>query len=550
MINQVQRMMWLGITLGVTLLLGTDPAAATDYNWSGNSDTSWAAAANWTPNTGFPNGLNADNALFSTNSSPGNKTPVLDQDRGLKSIQFKSAGWTLNGAPATMLIGSGGVKSDANLGVNAITFNVTAAGNAAAWSPGSNSVVEFDGSLNFTNSNNMAVEKSGLGTMRIAGTATNAPDLGGKVYGWIVSAGTLELNRTGTNALTGASHCVAGTGIIRLLQPDQFKVAHNVWLSEAGVLDLNNNNQTLSSLRFAARGNTGASNSGPTNGSGRVQTGTGTLTLTTSGNGGPAILYTGNTTCSNTTGTLAGRLFFNGTGAKVISANKGSMPIDLSISAVIAAVTNVNLRFDIYVGSAGGSPSGGGVIELTGANTFSNNVVLASNVTVLVNGGSIGMPDTTMDNVAISNNTTLGGAGGFVYGVVTNLGTIAPGSVNAAGSTLGTLTIGHPSQSAGVVFLNGSLLATDLSAATNDLLDVLGTARLGTAATDTVTVAIREITPATLNAYRVLRASGGITTNGTLAVTGGSRVWRTALRAGNTELWLTFPPPSTVMLLR
>jgi autotransporter-associated beta strand protein len=105
---------------------------------------------------------------------------------------------------------------------------------------------------------------------------------------------------------------------------------------------------------------------------------------------------------------------------------------------------------------------GTGTFTLWNANTYTGPTTVNAG-TLLVHGSTA-----AGSTILVAANATLGGLG-FVGGVVTNSGTLAPGA-----GTVGTLTL-----NSNLVMQTGASLAWELGAATNDIIAVKGSLTLG-----------------------------------------------------------------------
>jgi fibronectin-binding autotransporter adhesin len=155
-----------------------------------------------------------------------------------------------------------------------------------------------------------SISKSGAGTLVFSGTQPNtfAGGLG-------ITGGTLNLNKTGVNALVGPLLIGPGAGTVRLQQSGQIADTVPVSVYAGGTLDLNNNSDTIGSLAGSGAVNLafasltlGGDNSSTTfsgsitglGGAPIIKNGIGTFTLT------------GTNNCSGTSTVNGGRLVVDG----------------------------------------------------------------------------------------------------------------------------------------------------------------------------------------------------------------------------------------------
>lgn len=446
----------MAVALASTAILGTAcmaRAATYTFTWVGNTSTVWEDAANWNPGTqtGYPDGTD-DYAAFGASAT---YMPTVARGAGavfdlnIKGIGFTAGERTLGG-PGRIQVGPSGLNSAASLGTNTISANIisaTSATSSGKWNIGTNSTVVFTGSVSF-NGSRLCTPKTGDGTLVFSGSVSNANDVQGTYadWGFQIKQGRLVLDRSnGYRAVPGNwlhigdPATVGGDvpGEVVLQRDSQIQSLSKVTLCSDGILNLNDRSDSFGILSLAhgpvASGYMGA----PGLGGGTVTTGSGMLTLS---NGSP-INYSGLAVSNSTVATVSGRIHLSKSGTKAISVGSSTSPVCLAIPAVVSAHTTGDLVFQ---------GNSAGVTELSGANIFENPVRLAAGTLLVSGGGNIGTTTATADSVTVSAGATLGGGGGFVYGHVTiqTNAFVSPGSVDAGGSTIGTLTVGDAAQAA------------------------------------------------------------------------------------------------------
>jgi autotransporter-associated beta strand protein len=314
---------------------------------------------------------------------------------------------TITGEPL-QLTGSGfnGLGAlDSASGINLWDSPITLAGNtsvAADIDPNlgiSTLTVDQAISESVTPSN---LTKLGQGNMVFSGPVSNS-------YTGLTSVtdGTLRLNKSG-GAIALAGDLTVGDGtpanprsdVVRLLAPNQLANTSNVTVNSDGLIDLNNQTQTISSLTMTGGilGFTGA---------GSQLTLTSTVTATSDSGGSPATV-TG-------PGTLV--LAPNGTAtATVFTVNPGGGPVDMQVNSVIAG------------NGIGLTKTGSGTLSLTKSNTYTGSTTVTKGI-LLADGQN---PANTIGAASL-NGGTLGGTGTVGPVTVTTVGgTVAPGD-NAPG---------------------------------------------------------------------------------------------------------------------
>ncbi len=417
---------------------------------SGHSN--WVADINAAGNnTGLVPGANTD-VIFSANSASNQTSMTLGANMTVGSLTFNDSaaillsdsnyGLTLSKASAiTVNSGAGLVKLNADLsfGTAGATVQVDAASNG----------LEFGWLLSGAN----GFTKTGDGNLTLSGALDNT--LSGTIA---VNGGALLLNKqSGINAIAGALSIGDGTGTdtVRLLAGDQIADNSVVSVNAGGVLDLNDQTETIGGLGGAAGvvtnsgtgsvtlsvggGNVSASSSAV------IQDGSGQLNLTKIGSGTQTMsgtqTYTGLTTVSAGTLALGANNVFSG--AVLVSGATAVLDV-ASFTDTVSLVTLVN----------GGTLAGG-----TGSLSSSSNFDLRDGTVSGKLSGSTGIDKTTTGTVTITST-------GNTYSGTTNVyqGTLSMGAANALplggnvtlgnGTTVGTLDLNTFDQTIGALQIN------------------------------------------------------------------------------------------------
>lgn len=193
-----------------------------------------------------------------------------------------------------------------------------------------------------------------------------------------------------------------------------------------------------------------------------------------------------------------------------------------------AMTTGVNVISGAVAGTGGITKDGAACWALEGANTYAGTTIVEGGI-LLVNGthGSGGA-------YAVNAGGTLGGTGSIHADVSVNTNAVlAPGTLDDAGGTVGTLTLGSDDAPAEVSVADGGVLAIDYDGADADLVSVAGSVRLGNVIIETTARGA-----STVGAHKILAADGGITLAGNLTLAGSEEIVGCVLRNGGTELWL------------
>ncbi len=240
--------------------------------------------------------------------------------------------------------------------------------------------------------------KIGLGTLQLAGNLANT--LSQPSYVW---QGTLELNKSGgVNAITsqlivGDDVGAGNTDVVRLLQSNQFADSGNptVRVNSTGFLDLNGNSE---SFVPGANQNSLELQYGPTS-SASVTTGSGTLTLGSTGAFASNINVTGVAGGFPAPTSISGNLAFTASAAQTITVADSAGVNDLVISATISGTQNVTKAGTgrIVLSGDNGTYAGsvtvnGGELVVQHANALGNatgNTIVNSGFSLLIDGVTV-----------------------------------------------------------------------------------------------------------------------------------------------------------------
>jgi autotransporter-associated beta strand protein len=239
------------------------PAYGAVWSWSGGGGANayWNNSANW-GFAGTP--TNGDTVIFPAsrpNELNTNNIPGL----ALNQIVFAGAGggYDIRGNAFTL---TNGIIATNTTGANTIENDIALA-TATSLMVISNEVsLTLDGSL----SGSVGVTKAGLGTLLYQCPFSDNSGNNSYTGTTLVAGGTLQLNCSGYNAISGplviGDGTGAGTPTVQYLQKDEMKYLSSVTINQSGLLDLNNYNEDLFTASLTMSGGT-------------ISTGTGTLTL-------------------------------------------------------------------------------------------------------------------------------------------------------------------------------------------------------------------------------------------------------------------------------
>lgn len=535
----------IGLAFVSACLIALHPAAAATRNWNGGgANNFWNNAANWggsLPAAGddlvFPGGGAVDvSSLNNTNDFAANTV--------FGSITVSGTNYTIGGNGIILTNGvrqgSGGTNTLAlAIQVNANqTFQVSApsgqlllSGNLTLNRHLTNDVT---GRLNLSGviSDSSDLVKIGTGTLRLLGTFANTFTGSTRVH-----AGLLELSKSvATTAIPGAlfigdSVGAVDSAVVRLLFASQIGNASAVTIEDDGLLDLNGLSDAIGALTLTG---------------GDVSTGVGTLTL-----GGDAAFtnstntmnITGNLSLGNSTRTFAvatgpaspfisaqisgtGGLTKTGTGplfllasnsfAGPVTVNAGILAIRNSFAlgttntgTLVQSNSTLQLQSSSQVGlepltlDSNGSLLGAAlaVSDGSGSNSWSGDVVLLRDTTILVSSGA-----------PLNLIGAIGGAGGLLK---TGAGTLLL-TGNSNNTYAGTTTV-----AAGTLGLRKGSSPGSYRAVPGDLMigDNVGPASNAIVRLD-FNHQIRDTADVLVNASGILDTTGDFETIGSLAGTG------------------------------
>jgi autotransporter-associated beta strand protein len=430
---------------------------ASSSNALGNTTGTTTVAAGATLEIGTGSGLSIGEAITVSGAGVG----------GNGAIRNVAASGTNTLSGAVTLAGATTIGADAG-GTLALSGGITSSANAA---------LTVAGAGNVTVSSAIT---TGTGTLTIAGTGTTT--LSGSAANTFsgtttVNSGTLVLNKTaGTNAIAGnlVIGDGSGTDTVRLDASNQIANTAVVTVNSSGVLNLNNNDETIARLD----GSAGAS----------VTMGTGDLTIS----GSAESSYAG-----SFTGAVGSVLNKSGTGKLSLSGSSSSFAGNVNLSAGIinasGSATNMlgtgtvsvtgtgNLEVQggatlanaMTLSSLGTGALDGAIQNIAGNNTVSGALTLTGNSRIQSDSGTLTVSGTTALG---ANNLNVGGAGN------TTISNVVSGTGSLTKDGAGTLTLSAANTYTGTTTINNGTVALGASerlANTNVIsLGALGTLNL------------------------------------------------------------------------
>ncbi len=343
-------------------LISTQSYAAT-RTWDGSSSAYWNTAANWAENAVPTDG---DSLVFPAGPTRLTTTNNTSSLRRFNSITIYGTDYYLRGNSLTL---SNGITATYAAGRAAwVQMDIALANTQLIECTTSNSILYVTGDIALGANRLLAdatgnmlfggaisgtggISKYGSGILRIFGSADNTYT--GTTF---VNVGTLEMGKSSANAMAGDLVVGNDTGdreTAKWLSNEQLPSSTDVRVNSRAELDLNDFDELLSGLTLR---------------SGAVFTGTGTLTLA------------GNVTATMVTNHVAaiyGHLSL-GVSTRVFNVtNTGGVWAWMTIHAQIS-------------GSGGLFKAGGGLLTLSGTNTYSGTTTVADGTLDLENDDALG----------------------------------------------------------------------------------------------------------------------------------------------------------------
>ncbi len=398
------------LMLLATWLLAPGLTHAERLAWMGRSSGYWHERSNWEP-VALPQV--GDELVFPPRYSDFATTNTLAPGFRFRSITIYGANYALRGNPITLngrIAALYGAGDSASIDLD-ITFQ---------WAPDvvggcgfspvvNNSILYVNGDVNLlssiavTDHGNVllggaisgggGITKSGVGYLRLYGSTDNT-------YTGLTRliSGTLELNKTGANAMGGDLYVgdSQGTDTVRWLRGNQLPDTTTVTVAADALMDLNNFDETIGGLVLRA---------------GKVETGSGTLTL----NGGV------------TAGDVEGVASIRGN----LALGTATRTFEVLPQPDLSGYPQLRVHAAIS-GSGGLIKTGGGYLSLAGSNTYTG-------FTTVSDGTLIAESDTALGDTI---RGTVVQAGGALY--LSNA-QVGEESLTVTGS-------GHPNASALMAF--------------------------------------------------------------------------------------------------
>jgi autotransporter-associated beta strand protein len=374
-------------------------------------------------NIGSAGTYNANAVAFNTSAnnqtlSFTDNTDTLNLNSGGLIVSGNFTGKTIGSAVGNGFLTSGGTQNSGtaplyfsvNQGTVLINSSIVNNGNGAAtrfvYMPFNGTVVTFNAANTYT-----------------GGTQLN---------GNISHTGTLALNVTGANGSTTvavpAGDLEINNATVRLDQASQIHTSVVPVLHGAGVLNLNNFNQTLAGLSFINNGSSAAAS---------VTTGTGVLTLTggitaTSSNVGSVSTISGAGTGGTALDLNGANRTFN---VAPVTVNGNSTVANVTPSLAISAPIG-----DSAVSGAGINKTGNGLLQLSGASLFTGGVnvqagglAVGASTNVTTRDAATGVVSAFANGPVGTGALTIGASGTYLTSTGANL---LSNAVTLAGSQL------------------------------------------------------------------------------------------------------------------
>jgi fibronectin-binding autotransporter adhesin len=450
------RLAWiLGSATAMIGLTGPSAQAATTTTWTGTgADNNFNDTNNWSG--GFTTLAPFDDFDFNLapnlTNYPGGDAPQLSASIDANGLIFDAAGWTISTASSAFALSVGnssvsgtgdGILVDATGGnTGTVTISAPLQIGITGGSTSENIDVFASDTLQLSGAVSAIagakLNATGPGTVLLNGTASGLGDIN-------ASAGTVQLDISGT---TGGKLEANGTGTIEYLASSQVGITSTYRIDGSGDVNLNDFNQTLSSISFR----TTAGNAIGT-GAGSVDLNGGTLTLNTETSTGSFSIMTGNSGNTTTSyinsdgvGTSGLVLLAN----SVIATNDPSAAVDLQINAPISGT------------GFGITKTGLGELVLSGSESYTGTTTLAvsGNSTTYGTGTlALDFSQATSPNTnIISSSSALAASGGTLI--------LKGGSSTANSQTFASLSVAGHAFTSIQLLNNGQNLALNVGAIT------------------------------------------------------------------------------------
>jgi len=314
--------------LALTALPTVHSTRAGSHTWSGANSIYFNNVSNWSYGGAPTNGEQDVHLYFPagvTRYTPSNNIPGLS----VAMISFAGDNYTLSGNSITL---TGGTNLMSSGDVNIVALPLVLAGSNTAVSVASGKLFTLTPRI----SGASHLTKIGAGKLLLNGPNTNL--FTGTTF---VNEGILQISGYGPDStvpgplIIGTPAGSPGTAIAQLLGSSKLRDANVVTINNTGVLDLNNNNEAVGGLVMAG---------------GKLETGTGTLTLF-----GAVMVQAG-------TAAINGNLrFYYSNGV---------------FNALPGGTLNVNGSISSYINDPGIVKTGAGAVNLYSANTFTGPAIV------------------------------------------------------------------------------------------------------------------------------------------------------------------------------
>lgn len=470
------------------LLKGSTLFAATTATWNVDAvgPTNWSTAANWTPNTAAPNGID-DAATFGSVLTLPTGTISVDPVAGITvgTIQLDNVNSYVIAGPNVLIFSA--TSGTANVTVTSLSGSHTISADTRL---DSNLTVTQNSTGVFTISGTIT-ESGGSRSLTTAGSQITSLTDASNSYsgGTTISTGTLRASADGVLGDTGGDVTI-NTGTFQAGASFSTAAARGFTLSGAASFDSNGNTLTIAGI-IGGSGSLTKTGSGTLvlSGSNTYMSGTtislGTLSISADGNLGKSgtSLSIGNTATLQTTASF-----------------DSTRPVTLTGSATINTQTNTIGLSGNITGTGSLTKAGTGTLTLTGDNDFSQGITVSAGT---LQGDTGSLPGDIVDNATlIFNQTSNGTYSGSLSG--TGAMTIKGGAVlTMSGSSSGYTGTTEITGSTQLV-MNGNLSGSALTIDSGSILS--GSGSVG------ATTNSGEISPGT-SGSGTLDVSGAITFN-------------------------------------
>ena len=497
---------WLRIVLCLALFIATVPAPAATNVWSGlGTDNTWINPGNWFGTYGAANTNQFTNVTTTINFSVNTNTAGI-------LLNGPASNVTITNAATTMTL-TGGYGLNIQTGSLTLNLRTNTLGAAQTWTVASGAALTINSNVNkaaflltISNDGTAAIggiisgtaglTKSGIGTLTLSGTNSYSGNT-------IINGGTLTVS----GSINGGGTVRIASGATFDAEADNVTTTKN-WTNSGTVNCGNGFYQTLGSLTL---------NSGTLTGTGTDDPQFGFYTISSP----RTVTATGGSQIS-----APGHLSF--TGAANVTFNVVNAVDTLTITSPITNAAS----------TAGLTKTGAGVLTLAGTNNYVGPTTISAGTLALGPSGSLA----AVSSISLAAGATLD-VSGLGAAATYTLGSGATLTASGTGTVVGTSAAAIRGDVTGTISLGSQPITLTYNGTQPALYVPQGTLALNGNA-----ITVNSAAPLAPGTYPIIQqASGSISTNGTITVTGTAispaMIASLQVVGGNLNLVLIVRPP-------